>query len=209
MNSAIEITEKTIEGAVEKGICELGIKRDNARIDVITEPGAGFFGILGARQAKVKVSVKREPAEYLRVFLKEIMDMIEIKGEIILNQEEDNINIDIKGNDMGILIGRRGQNLNALQYLLNTVLFRQFAGYPGRVLLDIENYRQEREVILKELALKMAGKAIKLNKEVVLEPMSSQERRIIHMTLREKRNIRTYSSGDDPYRRIVIGPARK
>lgn len=206
MSEKIEITDKTVEGAIEKGLLELGVKKENAEIEVVTEPGSGFLGILGSKQAKVNVSVKSEPEEYAEKLLSFILDKHGVEGNINIEHNEGNMIIDISGKGMGVLIGRRGQNLNSLQYLINVIMHRQFENFSGRVILDAENYRQERERSLKQLALNIADRAEKQNHPVTLEPMTPQERRIIHMTLKDNPNINTYSSGEEPFRKVVISP---
>lgn len=205
MNSKIEVADKTVNGAIEKGLEELGIKRDNAEIEVIAEPGAGIFGI-GAKSARVIVSMKKDPITYLQQFMSDLLERMNVQGEIKVNQSGDSIYVDVAGKDVGSLIGRRGQTLYALQYLMNTALHRQFVLFAGRALLDVGNYRKEREETLRQLAWKMAEKALETGREIFLEPMVASERRIIHLALQEKEGIKTSSQGEDPLRKIVISP---
>ncbi len=206
MNDKIEIIDKTVEGAIEKGLLELGIKKDNAQIEVVTEPGSGFLGIIGSKQAKVLMSVKLTPGEYVEKTLSYILDKMGVEGIINVEQDNEDLKIDVSGKNIGVLIGRRGQNLNSLQYLINVIMHRQYENFPGRVVLDAENYRQERERSLKLLAENIAFKAEKQKQQITLEPMTPQDRRIIHITLKDKPNINTFSSGEEPFRKVVISP---
>ena len=114
--------------------------------------------------------------------------------------------MNVSGQKMGMLIGKRGQTLNALQYLLNVIYHKKFPEQEGRIILDVEDYRQKREETLRMLAENLAKKVVRMHREVVLEPMTPQERRIIHTALQEHEAVRTYSEGEEPYRKVVIAP---
>ncbi|MGI6097547.1 MAG: RNA-binding cell elongation regulator Jag/EloR [Dethiobacteria bacterium] len=203
----IEITAKTVEEAVEIALNKLNIiKRSNADIEVLNEPSSGFLGFFGSRKAQVRVRVKYEPQEYLIELLTKILDCMGYnKAQVrIIESEPEIISVEITGDDLGVLIGRRGQTLNALQYLLNIVLRRQFKGLQKKVLLDIENYRQKREKTLKNLALNLARKVVQKKEQITLEPMTPQERRIIHLALQDNPYVVTCSKGEDPNRKVVI-----
>ncbi len=207
MSEKGEFVDKTIEGAVEKGLQELGIKRDNAVIEVVNDAGSGFLGI-GSKQAKVMVAAKLTTKDYIKDFISFILGKMGIDALITVEEEEDGdiLFADISGSDVGILIGRRGQHLNALQHLVSVVVHRQYLNFRGRVIVDVENYRQKREEALQQLALNIAYKAERENKEIFLEPMSPQERRIIHLTLKDNEKVSTYSHGEEPYRKVVVTP---
>ncbi|NLI70247.1 MAG: protein jag [Firmicutes bacterium] len=208
MNLKIEVTDKTVEGAIEKGLEELGIKRDNAQIEILSEPGTGFLGgLLGNKLAKISIAAKMEPQEYAEDVVSTVLSSMGLKGQVHVEQTEENIWIDVSGEKMGILIGRRGQTLNSLQYLVNIIVRRQYENFSGRVIVDAENYREERERSLIQLAQNVAYRAEKQHQAITLEPMNPQERRIIHISLKENPNINTYSTGEEPYRRVVISPA--
>ena len=201
----VEKTAKTVEEAVELGIEELGIKRENAEIEILSEPSNGLFGFIGTRSAKVKISMKKLPADYARDFIHELiekMGLSNVNVEIV-KQNENTIYVDIVGDNLGILIGKRGQTLNSMQYLANLVVNRQFNEF-NRVMIDIENYRDRREKTLKQLAENLARKVVKGRRNIVLEPMIPQERRIIHTALQNNPSVSTYSQGDEPFRKVVI-----
>ncbi len=201
----VEITGKTIDEAVEKGLEELGIGRDNAEIEVLCEPSNGLFGFIGSRSAKVKIGIKREPAELARYFIEQMVEKIGLENvQVKIEKENDNIIfIDIVGENLGVLIGKRGQTLNSIQYLTNLVVNKNFKKF-SRVVVDVEGYRQRREGTLKNLAENLAQKVIRGKRNIVLEPMIPQERRIIHTALQNHPSVATYSQGDEPYRKVVI-----
>ncbi len=201
----VETSGKTIDEAVVKGLEELGIQKDNAEIEVLCEPSQGFFGLIGTRLAKVKINIKKNPAEYARDFVKETIEKIGLENvEVeIEKQNESAVYIEIIGENLGVLIGKRGQTLNSIQYLTNLVVNKQFQQFQ-RIIIDVENYRQRREGTLKNLAENLAHKVIKGKRNIVLEPMIPQERRIIHTALQNNPSVVTYSQGDEPFRKVVI-----
>jgi len=202
----VEATGKTVEDAIQKALDELKIEKRNAEINILSEPTPGFFGIIGSREAKVRVSIKSSPEEFIPSFLAGLLELMKIRADIHYKESrENNRYYQIKGKNLGTLIGKRGQTLNSIQYLLNIAYHRNF-NTRERIVLDVENYRKRRERTLKRLALSMADKATRLGKRVVMEPMTPQERRIIHLTLADNNKIETYSTGEDPNRKVVISP---
>ena len=149
-----------------------------------------------------------QAAEIGRTFLAEIFSEMHLNTDIVVEQKEDYLVFDIQGEDLGILIGRRGDTLDALQFLLNLVINRR-TNTKIKVLIDIENYRAKREETLVGLSHKLANKAKRTGQKVILEPMNPQERRIIHMTLQEDDGVNTYSEGEEPYRKVIIVPKKK
>jgi spoIIIJ-associated protein len=203
----IEISAKTVEEAFEAGIKELGVKRDNVKLEIINEPSQGLFKFLSSKNAKIKLTVLKGPEDYIKDFLEKLLHIINIKGNVNFKRENGGILFyNISGKDLGLLIGKRGNTLNALQYLINVILHRQFTSTEDRVIIDIENYREKRRITLEQLAKNLALKAMRTNKEVVLEPMTPQERRIIHLALKNNKHVVTYSYGDDPHRKVIISP---
>jgi spoIIIJ-associated protein len=196
-------TGRTIQEAVEKGLEELGARSDQVDTKVIEVPSKGFLGLLGAKGAKVEITLKDNPKEKANEFLKSILKNMDIDAKLSTQLDENILKIDIIGKDMGILIGRRGQTLDALQYIVSLVVNKDREEYI-RVTLDTEDYRAKREKTLEQLAKRLANKVIKTNKKVLLEPMNPYERRIIHAVLQDNPKITTYSEGEEPYRKVVI-----
>lgn len=203
----VEKTAKTIDEAVSSALAQLGITREEAEVEVLEEPSKGLFGLLGTRPARVRVRVKDTPSSRARELLTNLFRAMELPVEIALEQRNNELFVNIEGKDVGILIGRRGETLDALQYLLSLYV-NKHQERRCKVILDVEGYRQRREETLQRLALRLADKAKQRGRNVVLEPMTSHERRIIHTALQGRDDIYTYSEGDEPYRKIVISPRK-
>ncbi|MEW5783618.1 MAG: RNA-binding cell elongation regulator Jag/EloR [Bacillota bacterium] len=202
----IEATGRTVDEAILKALASLGIKSDNAEVDVLNEPAQGIFSFIGNKGARVSVKVRYEPAEYLERYLNKMLHLMNLEGKVEITEDNEKVYGTINGNKVGVLIGRRGRTLNELQYLLNSVIRRQFEGFKKMVIIDVESYRVRRERTLTQLAKSIARKVIQSGHEQVLEPMTPQERRIIHMALQECEDIVTYSKGEEPYRKVIVAP---
>ncbi|NQS76455.1 MAG: protein jag [Peptococcaceae bacterium] len=203
----IEKIGKTIDEAVDKALQELDATRDEVDVDILEEPSKGILGLINVRPAKVKVTLRDNPSKRASGLLKSIFHSIDMDIKINISENERTVFIDLEGNDLGILIGRRGETLDALQYLLNLAANKN-QEIRKKIIVDIEGYRGRREKTLQRLALKLADKAKQRGRNVVLEPMSAQERRIIHTTLQGREDIYTFSEGDEPYRKIIISPKK-
>ncbi len=200
----IEITAKTAELAIENGLKELRSDKDKVEIEIIDSGSKGILGI-GARQARVKLTLKNDYSTAAKLFLRDIFDKMGVMAEIHVQDTEDCLKINLVGPEMGTIIGYRGETLDALQYLVSLVINKENKENEyKRVLLDTENYRKKREETLIRLANKLAFKVKKYNKSVYLEPMNPYERRIIHAALQENSYVTTHSEGEEPYRRVVI-----
>ncbi|PRR80353.1 R3H domain protein [Clostridium liquoris] len=200
----IDMTGKTVEDAVSNAIKELNVTQDKVEVQVLDEGSKGLFKLIGARPAKVRVTVKKDYGYEAKAFLKEILKNMGVEAEITVKEEEKVLKISMTGPDMGILIGYRGETLDALQYLVSLAVNKDHENEYKRVLLDTENYRQKREETLKRLAIKIANKAKRTGKVIKLEPMNPYERRIIHSVLQNDPYVETYSEGEEPYRRVVV-----
>ncbi len=199
-------TAKTVDEAVSIALRELNVEKEDVTIEVLAEPSKGLFGLIGTKEAKVRVTLTNDPVEIAHNFLDLVFSKMNIKGRVRAEKKGSDliVNIeDITSSDMGILIGKRGATLDSLQYILSLVVNKNREKYV-RVLLDTENYREKREETLIRVAKKMASKAKSLRKTVRLEPMNPYERRIIHSALQNDPSIVTYSEGEEPFRRVVI-----
>ncbi len=205
--SYIEKSGKTIEDAVESALDELNVDRNEVEIEIIEEPSKGLFGIIGVKPAKVRVKVKETVARQAREFLGKLIKIIKLDVNIDLIEKEEKVLININGPDLGILIGKRGETLDAIQYLANLTANKNVEKRK-RIFIDIEGYRKRREDTLKKLAYKLADKARQRGRNVILEPMNSMERRIIHTALQGRDDIYTFSEGEEPYRKIIIAPKK-
>lgn len=205
--SYIETIGKTIDEAVETGLTELNVSRNDVLIEVIEEPNKGLFGLIGVKPARVRIRVKETVARQAYEFLSKIMKIMNIDVDIELIEKEEKVLINITGPDLGILIGKRGETLDAIQYLVNLSANKNMEKRK-RIFIDIEGYRKRREDTLKKLAYKLADKARQRGRNVILEPMNSMERRIIHTALQGRDDIYTFSEGEEPYRKIIIAPKK-
>lgn len=201
---SIEVTGKTIEEAKITALKELGVKEENADVTIIDEGSKGLLSIIGKRPAKIKVTVKNDYCFEAKTFLRNLLDNMGIKAEIKIDESDSNLKIDLIGANMGILIGYRGETLDAIQYLVSLVVNKNHDREYKRVVLDIENYRLKREGTLKRLAERMARKVQATGRLLKLEPMNPYERRVIHAALQDDKFVQTYSEGEEPNRRIVI-----
>ncbi|OZV10474.1 protein jag [Tissierella sp. P1] len=205
MRSVIKVS-KTVDEAIKEALIELNANKEDVKIEIIDEPSKGLFGLIGGKDAKVRVSVVYDPIEIADNFLSKVLSSMNISAVNVVKREGDILIVDIKdisSTDMGILIGKRGNTLDAIQYLLSLVINKNKDSYI-KVVVDTEGYRAKREETLVRLANKMAEKARYVKRPIKLEPMNPYERRIIHSALQNIQGITTYSEGDEPYRRVVI-----
>ena len=201
---SIEITGRTVEEAISNALSELKLDKDKVDIQVLEEGKKGVFGLIGVKLAKVKATVKRDSIYDAKTFLRDILNNMDLKCEIRAKEENNVIKLNLDGPNMGILIGHRGETLDAIQYLVSLVVNRDHEEEYKRVILDTESYRLKREETLKRLASRLAFKVKTTGKYVKLEPMNPYERRIIHSALQNNDYITTYSEGEEPFRRVVI-----
>ncbi len=252
---SIEKVARTVDEAITEALIELGASTDEVNIEVISKGSKGLLGI-GARQAKVKVTLKEEePKEYFEFKVSKVEEKVETitkekpvptkKTEVVKDSEDavivtkeelnrvierakdflckllkemnvdctvnaevvnnNRISICLEGKNMGTIIGKRGETLDAIQYLVNIVANKERKEYI-KIMIDTENYRARREETLKNLAYKLSKKAQKTRKPVILEPMNPYDRRIIHSALQDSKIVKTHSEGKEPFRRVVITP---
>ncbi|MDD6308169.1 MAG: protein jag [Clostridia bacterium] len=203
MMTSIIKNAKSVDEAVAAALTELGVAENMVTVEVLDEGNKGFLG-LGGKDASVRVTVNEvSPDEVATEFLKKILSSMNLEADLQLKLEDHVMEIDITGEDMGILIGRRGETLSALQYLTSLAVNRKTEEYY-RVIVDTENYKKRREETLKHLAKKLAGNAVRYRRNVTLEAMSPYERRVIHAALQGDPMVSTYSTGEDPNRKVVI-----
>lgn len=203
----VEKTGKTVDEAVDLALKELDATIDDVVVEVLEEPSKGIFGLIKVKQARVKVILKENSPQRASGLLKGIFQTMDLDVKINISENEKAMFINLEGPDLGILIGRRGETLDALQYLVNLSVNKN-QETRKKIIIDIEGYRNRREKTLQKLALKLADKAKQRGRNVVLEPMSSQERRIIHTALQGRDDIYTFSEGEEPYRKIIISPKK-
>ncbi|MDR1538204.1 MAG: protein jag [Clostridiales bacterium] len=199
---SIEKTGKTVDEAVQEALKALRSSREDTEITVLDQGARGILGF-GSKPARVLVKIKFDPEKLAKNFLREIAAAMNLPLTVTTALKDKQLMINLAGDDMGILIGKRGQTLDSLQYLVNLVVNKGEAPYIN-VTLDTENYRQRRKETLESLAVNLAKKVKATRKNVVLEPMNPYERRIIHAALQNSRFVTTYSEGVEPFRYVVI-----
>jgi len=229
--TTLEKIAPSVDEAVAEGLVELGLPADMVEVEVLDGGSRGLLGI-GGRQARVRLTVKSAPAAgpetvqpdpaaapaeedaLLRLSRQTVSDLLEkmkINASVTARYGETDekgerpVLVDIHGDDLGVLIGRRGDILNSMQYLVNLIVSKQMEQWV-QVVIDVEGYRARRERQLRQMARRMADQAVKTGRRQVLEPMAANERRIIHLELRDHAEVTTQSIGEEPARKITILP---
>lgn len=222
--TSVEKTGKTVDEAVEAAIAELGVSREQIEYEVLEEPSKGLFGFLGGKPARVRVGLidgrgaapqeKKErvsstgkpatdPVETAKTFLTSVFKAMKLDVKIEKLTGIEQVTLNLRGEDLGILIGKHGQTLDALQYLTNLAAHRD-SEERVRIIIDVEDYRKRREETLVRLAQRLADRVKLRGEKVVLEPMSPHERKIIHTALQDDLRVTTFSEGEEPFRKVVI-----
>lgn len=200
----LTIKGKTVDEAIANGLREMGLSIDEVTIEILQDGGRGFLGF--GKNAMVKLTQK-ETDGGAEAFLKKLFSYMNVDANAIIEENNGVLNIELTGDSTGVLIGRRGETLDAIQYLTSLVINKGAESYT-RVLIDTENYRKKREETLIKLANRIAGKVARTGKRVVLEPMNPYERRVLHAALQNNNKVETVSEGEDPYRRVIIKKKR-
>ncbi len=226
-----EFSGKNVEEAIEKGLKELDLSRDDVEVKILNEGKAGLFGLMGASPAKIKLIVKslkdletgkkgevagEKPRDIdlisaqkrAKEELDEILKLMGIESEVATSLEERKVVADIKSENGAILIGKKGQTLNALQLIVNLIVNRD-EKTRTKVIVDSEGYRERREKALAKMAWEVADEVKSKGRPLELEPMNPTERRVIHLALKDDKDVETTSEGEGSYRRVVVSPKRK
>ncbi len=199
----VEKTGRTIEEALELALIEMDLSMDEVDYEVLESDSKGFLGLFGAKEAKIRVTEKENAHKIAQEFLEETLSNMNIYAKVDVRYQDEGLYAEISGDNMSLVIGRRGKTLDALQYLSNLVLNRNREEYM-HLTLDSENYRERRKDSLEQLAHRMAEKAKRQRRDIILNPMNSYERRIIHSALQKDEEVSTRSEGRDPYRKVII-----
>ena len=200
----VEFTAKTVDDAITAACQKFLVTSDRLEYEVMEEGSSGFLGF-NAKPARIKAKVKETVEDKARAFLDDVFAAMHmtVLVEVSFNEEEKVMDIELKGDDMGVLIGKRGQTLDSLQYLVSLVVNRDSDDYI-RVKVDTENYRKRRKETLENLAKNIAYKVKRMKRSVSLEPMNPYERRIIHSALQNDKFVTTHSEGEEPFRHVVV-----
>ena len=198
-------TGRTVDEAVSAALLELGASAHEVDIEVLSEPSRGFLGLLGGKDAEVRVTVKADKAQVAREFVSRVLDEMGMQASLEVLKRDDTVTFNIVGENLGILIGRRGETLKALEFLTN-VASGKGSGGVTRVFVDAAGYRQRRERELADMALSVAKRVERLGNRVAMEPMDARDRRVVHVTLQERPTVDTFSEGEEPFRRVIVSP---
>ena len=200
----IEVSAKTVADAITEACQKLEVTSDKLEYVIVEEGSSGFLGI-GSKPAVIKAKTKSSIADIAKDFLKDVFAAMNMVVAVDVKYDEDNKNLDVdlNGDEMGVLIGKRGQTLDSIQYLLSLVVNKESEEYI-RVKVDTEDYRKRRKETLENLAKNIAYKVKRTKRPVSLEPMNPYERRIIHSALQNDKYVTTHSEGEEPFRRVVV-----
>ena len=200
----INVSAKTVDDAITEACQKFSVTSDKLEYEVVEEGSSGFLGI-GSKDAVIKARVKSSVQDKAKDFLKDVFEAMNLTVvvDVKYDEFEKTMDIDLSGDEMGVLIGKRGQTLDSLQYLVSLVVNKDVEDYI-RVKVDTENYRKRRKDTLENLAKNIAFKVKRTKRPVSLEPMNPYERRIIHSALQNDKYVTTHSEGEEPFRRVVV-----
>ena len=207
MSKSVKKSAKTVQDAISLALADLKLSEDQVTVEVLEEGSKGIFGI-GAKDAVVQVTSNVNPESRARDFLEDVFTCMGVRVTIDIDRTDKLMNINLSGENMGIIIGKHGDTLDAVEHLVSLAVNRGDGDYV-KIVLDTENYREKRRATLVRLAENLANSVVNNKKKITLEPMSSNERRIIHSTLQNNKYVDTYSIGEDPYRKVVIALKKK
>ncbi len=201
---------QSIELAVQKACMVLEVSPEEIQYQVIQQPRKGILGLFGRRDAIIEVSVmeKESAADMVHSFLQGVLERMKIPCHIETDSGTSEIRFNLKGEELGPLIGKQGRTLDALQTLAQTVVYQKY-GFAAKVTVDADDYRKRREKIIRELANRMGEKVRKTKREVTLAPMPASERKMVHQFVQQEEDLTTYSVGKEPKRCVVIAPKDK
>ncbi|MBW1729894.1 MAG: protein jag [Deltaproteobacteria bacterium] len=209
-----EFEGKTTEEAIEKACKELNKSREEMDIEIIEPGSAGIFGIVGTKKAKIRVTIETEEETteedelaFAKKTLEDILSLIPMEAKVTAANEDGKVILNIEGDKSGLLIGRKGKNLDALQFIVNKIVNRSLSK-KVQVVVDAENYRQRRRDALIQMALKMGDKAKRIKKPVMTNPLTPRERRIIHLALKDDAELDTKSRGEGLLKKVLIIPKK-
>lgn len=199
---SVETTGKTVEEAILVAVAELGKTRDKLDIEILDQPEKSLFG-LKKKDARIKATVKFDLIDAAKDYLKDLFELMGVEADCDIKLEGDELRCELIGSKLGVIIGKRGETLDSVRYLLSLYVGK-FTDDKIRVVLDSEGYLAKREESLRKLAISIAHKVKKTRRRVSLEPMNSYERRIIHSALQDDMYVKTVSEGEEPYRRVTV-----
>jgi spoIIIJ-associated protein len=200
---AVEVEGSSVDEAIQSALTQMGVKREQVETEILDAGTRGFLGFIGNRLARVRITLKATPEQLINDFVASLVDSMGMDLSYKTHFEDEYWFVDFDGPDVRILIGRRGETLNALQMTLNMAINKQLEE-KVRIIVDAEGYRKRREETLQRLARRLLERVRRSKKDVSLEPMTPQERRIIHLELQNNQWVYTVSEGEEPNRKVII-----
>ena len=200
---SVETTGKTVEEAILVAVGQLGTQKEKLDIEVLEQPEKSLFGLIQKKEAKIRATVKLDIIDISKQYLSDLFKLMNVEADTEITLDEDELHVELIGKKIGVLIGKRGETLDSIRYLLSLHIGR-FTDEKIRVVIDSEGYLAKREQALQKLAVSIAHKVKKTRRRVILEPMNSYERRIIHSTLQDDPYVKTVSEGEEPYRKVIV-----
>ena len=200
---SVETTGKTVEEAILVAVAQLGKSREKLDIEILEQPEKSHFGLIQKKDAKIKATVKLDLVEIAKQYLEDMFALMEVEAKADVSLEDGVMHAELSGNKVGVLIGKRGETLDSIRYLLSLYIGK-YTEEKIKVVVDSEGYLAKREQSLQRLAVSIAHKVKKTRRKVILEPMNSYERRIIHSALQDDPYVKTVSEGEEPYRKVIV-----
>lgn len=200
---AAEARGRTAEEAIAAAVAQLGVPRQQVKVEVLEEASRGLFGLLGTRDARVRVTWSPSKVEAAVDWVRHVAAGMGLQADVSAREDGDHLFVDVAGQELGALIGHHGKTLDAVQYLVNLAAFKA-SGDQARIVLDVEGYRKRRAEVLQRVAERAAERVARTGWPIELEPMSAHERRVVHLALQHHPRIVTRSAGEEPYRKVVI-----
>ena len=201
--NSVETTGKTVEEAILMAVAQLGTRREKLDIEVLSEPETALFGIIKKKEAKIRATRKLDAAELAKEYLDTLFEKMGVDVQAAVTVKEEVLQAELTGENLGLLIGKRGETLDSIRYLLSLYIGKVYEN-KLKVIVDTEGYLAKREESLKRLAVSTAHKVKKTRRRIVLRPMNSYERRIIHAALQDDPYVKTVSEGEEPYRQVIV-----
>lgn len=200
---SVEATGKTVEEAVLVAAAQLGVRKEKLDIEILEQPEKSLFGLIQKKEAKIRASVKLDIVDIAKKYLEDMFALMEVDASADVTLEDGTLHAELVGNRVGVLIGKRGETLDSIRYLLSLYVGK-YTEEKIKIVVDSEGYLAKREQSLQRLAVSVAHKVKKTRRKVILEPMNSYERRIIHSALQDDPYVKTVSEGEEPYRKVIV-----
>lgn len=201
--NSVETTGKTVEEAILVAAAQLNTVKEKLDIEIIEQPEKSLFGLIQKKEARIRATVKLDLVDISKQYLEDMFKLMGVEATADVVLEDTVLRAELSGKKVGVLIGKRGETLDSIRYLLSLYIGK-FTDEKIKVVVDSEGYLEKREQSLQRLAVSIAHKVKKTRRKVILEPMNSYERRIIHSALQDDPYVKTVSEGEEPFRKVIV-----